>query len=1384
MAELAYEVAFELNFNAVEIKNLKTAHQAVEVLNSRFDDLQKAVNDAKKDSGNAFDAIGKKLGTASVATAGLNKQMAQVGKTAQAGSEALSKFSKADDIKKANDQLAYMTNHFADAVREAQELAEVQKKIKEQQEKINAEANKGQEVGQKSKESGGGGLISRAKSFFSGAQEQANNLPGVEQATGGLGNLAGSLTSLANPATAAAVGVAAVGGAIIALGADAQEGAKEIASLQNEIAGFAGLTGNELRSASINIKSISDTFGIDSEKLINTINTISKNRKISFDQATNIVQDQLVRGGAFDDEFLRQLNEYDVQLKEIGLTAVQTGDFIRKARVEGFYDDKAVDALKEAQIKISEFSQATQDALKPLGPKFNQELEKGLKTGSKTAFQTFVSIAEQAKKVGLTTQQTQLLIADALGGSPGEDAGRDKLLKFILDFNAGLNQAREPLTAVQQSQLNLVEANKALNEQYAVFNDTTKGTASAFQLIGIQLKTFGLTIINAIAPAVASIGNFLADLIAKSQPIQDIFRQIYLSFSDLFNAIGTAVSVVFPAFNSQANATTTIVSLLSRALDVALLPLRAFTNTLALAAKGYATLINLIKQASNTLLDTNLDIDPKLSLDNFRKDLTDYGKLAKNGFNRVLDDQKKTQSQVLQDSKDNFTALRAQFNAPQSGSKPADVEIKIKADLKPFETAIQKAESDIQALADKKQTNLIQFEFDYQTAGFDFTEAEATRRATNLQERLAQVQLAASKRNAQKDLDNRKAEALANLQQQRLDNIKAVKESELSAGVKAQKLKQIEELFIGEIAKIDEASERDTLEMVERFQQEELVLRDEYFKKRTVQETAIQKKLLEQLLQQEREIRKTQRDLIIQLASGTDDFERRKTLLIEYYAEEQRILQENLDKSLKVEGLTAEEKANIIRKYNNENLALQFKFTEEVAKVEEARAQKVYEINLKAAERLESQATLLQNTLNKIGQTVKIGEGKNTDALAAQISAGSQAIGRALGQFADFKKLRADQQKQLDAANRDLDKFLKQRTAIEDQIAKNKDILTSDTASPEEKKKASADLQANNDALKDIDKKIEEGKGKLDELDRQARGAKAKAIIGFFETLADSIASAISAGIEATINQLSLLEQRQQEQIEKIKGFLDQGTKAKEKYNADELQLEEKRLDDIQKMKEDAVRQEQALAVAQLVAQSLVAIAKAAAEGGIAAPITIAATLIALGAGLAAAKSQAEAAIGFYKGGFTGYGNPHEIAGVVHKGEWVTQAKHVDKNRPVLEAIHKGAVIELPKMPPVEAFLPDTNWKAVSERYEDVRTLNRHIIHQNNLYKEKEIEHQVVLHDHRLTEISQKLSDLTDAIESQDIRVEQKIDERGIASITTKSMKREAFIRKKSTRIP
>jgi TP901 family phage tail tape measure protein len=166
---------------------------------------------------------------------------------------------------------------------------------------------------------------------------------------------------------------------------------------------------------------------------------------------------------------------------------------------------------------------------------------------------------------------------------------------------------------------------------------------------------------------------------------------------------------------------------------------------------------------------------------------------------------------------------------------------------------------------------------------------------------------------------------------------------------------------------------------------------------------------------------------------------------------------------------------------------------------------------------------------------------------------------------------------------------------------------------------------------------------------QDARQRQLEELQGISLVLTESIAG-LGRILQSQQQTNQLLIGLQQQRVNDAVKIADQG-------NAKLLKAEQERLDELTRRREQFVRAQQALAAAQLIAESSLAIARAAAEGGAAAPFTIAATLLALTAGLVQARATAQAAAaGFKKGGYTGDVGVNEEAGVVHGKEFVIDA--------------------------------------------------------------------------------------------------------------------------------
>lgn len=270
--------------------------------------------------------------------------------------------------------------------------------------------------------------------------------------------------------------------------------------------------------------------------------------------------------------------------------------------------------------------------------------------------------------------------------------------------------------------------------------------------------------------------------------------------------------------------------------------------------------------------------------------------------------------------------------------------------------------------------------------------------------------------------------------------------------------------------------------------------------------------------------------------------------------------------------------------------------------------------------------------------------------------------------------------------------------------------------------------------------------------------------INYFQQLLSAAIDATNKIIDLKIKEVDAQISAQEKRVEAAKSIADRG-------NAELLELEQKRLDDLTKKREKYVRDQQGLAAVELVANTAIAVSKAAAQGGAAAGVTIAAAILALVAGLASAKAIASQAAyydgGLYeeKGGYTGDGNPTEVSKAfrkpytAHKAEVIISHKPTRKFKDILLDINDGKV--------------DLNeWKKKVNMFDSFMDGNK--FNTNNPYTSNKEVVNIIDFKH----LEGKLDTLNESFRA--LRLGLNVDEDGFTTFIAKKIERRNFIEKQA----
>jgi tape measure domain-containing protein len=324
----------------------------------------------------------------------------------------------------------------------------------------------------------------------------------------------------------------------------------------------------------------------------------------------------------------------------------------------------------------------------------------------------------------------------------------------------------------------------------------------------------------------------------------------------------------------------------------------------------------------------------------------------------------------------------------------------------------------------------------------------------------------------------------------------------------------------------------------------------------------------------------------------------------------------------------------------------------------------------------------------------------------------------------------------------------------------------------------------------DLGSEDETGSGELEQAEAEANEAagthgknKLIAVLNGIKELSSATIKVISDVIQAEVAIIDKALTAQQEKVDRAR---ERANESKAAGDAEMLQLEQERLDKLNKQKEGYIEQQRALAIVEMIINTAVLVTKAALEGGgIGSAVTIAIALASLAGGLIAARMMATQ--GFEKGGFTGNGlykkpgDSTKVAGVVHENEFVFNREITSKNRDIFERIHSGN-LDLRKQlygskPTRLDIVKSTS--VLDSLLANKFSLTKEVLNLANQPITVNVLNQAENNDKMLEDVISKLSDLQRTVQNQE-RMLVNIDERGFSMRVNEVIKSRENIRNRT----
>lgn len=311
---------------------------------------------------------------------------------------------------------------------------------------------------------------------------------------------------LANPMVLTFLGIAGVGMAV-KWWYDYNKGLVEATKKTQE---FTGLTGDALKAFRNEVQGTADTFGKDFTEVLGAANAVAQQFGISHQEAMKLVQDGFVAGADASGQFIDILGEYPAYFKEAGLSASQFIAITAQSSKMGIVSDKAVDTIKEANLRLREMSDGTKETLKSLGLNVSQ-LEKDLASGSTTTFEIMQQVSGKMSELNESSPLVAEAITNIFGG-PGEDAGL-QYLTTLKDISLNLDETKEKAGRLAELQEEQMQSQIELDNAIASVFDATGGS---FEELTTMAKTWVNKGIVAMIKGCVDLCNWFIDLYNNS----------------------------------------------------------------------------------------------------------------------------------------------------------------------------------------------------------------------------------------------------------------------------------------------------------------------------------------------------------------------------------------------------------------------------------------------------------------------------------------------------------------------------------------------------------------------------------------------------------------------------------------------------------------------------------------------------------------------------------------------------------------------------------------------------------------------------------------------------------------------------------------------------
>lgn len=292
------------------------------------------------------------------------------------------------------------------------------------------------------------------------------------------------------------------------------------------------LSDDELESVIIKATALGTTFDAEINEVTRAATNLMTNFGMDSSNAFDLMATGAQNGLNFSNELFDNLAEYSPLWADMGYSAEEMFGILQAGAEQGVYNfDYLNDVMKEFQIRATDGSKATTEAVAALGPEV-QKVWTAFSKGEATVSQMSQVAVAELLKIDDKVKQNELGVA--LFGTKWEDLGGDVVLSML--------SAGEALTGFEGAMDSIVVTQEQTFGQQ--FQSMLRNLKDALLPIGLILNDLAGVVFPKISAATQFISDKFSGLSSNTQQVIVIVGLLVAVFGPLLIALGATITVL------------------------------------------------------------------------------------------------------------------------------------------------------------------------------------------------------------------------------------------------------------------------------------------------------------------------------------------------------------------------------------------------------------------------------------------------------------------------------------------------------------------------------------------------------------------------------------------------------------------------------------------------------------------------------------------------------------------------------------------------------------------------------------------------------------------------------------------------------------------------